>query len=152
MQKKTTWIILAVIVVVLVFGGYLIFHKSPKKTNISLSSTSSQTVAVNNSVLVTKINSTVGSYLTDPSDNTLYTDGSGATGVTNCPSSCLSAWPAYIDKGSTTDFPINVNVIKRSDNGEMQYTYKGQPLYYFSSDSKGEINGNNVAGFVVAKP
>jgi predicted lipoprotein with Yx(FWY)xxD motif len=163
MQKKNMWIALVVIVIVVV-GGYAIFHKSPKtpttSTYLTPSSNSATTqtggsyrdtssAAVNNAVLVTKTNSNVGSYLADPSDNTLYTDG---TATSNCAGPCLSAWPAYQDKGATTGLPTNVSTVTRSDNGEIQYAYKGLPLYYFGSDSPGQVTGNGVSGFSVAKP
>jgi predicted lipoprotein with Yx(FWY)xxD motif len=54
--------------------------------------------------------------------------------------------------GSTTGLPANISTIKRSDNGQIQYTYKGMPLYYFASDTKGQVTGNAVSGFYVAKP
>jgi predicted lipoprotein with Yx(FWY)xxD motif len=158
MQKKSMAVIGTVIVVViLVVGGYALFHKSPKTTTPSstLSSTAtskSQAAPVNNAVLITKTNTTVGSYLADPKGNTLYTVGSGSTGVSNCTGACLTAWPVYQDKGSTTGLPTNVGTIKRSDNGEIQYTYKGMPLYYFSSDTSGQVTGNGVSGFSVATP
>ena len=66
--------------------------------------------------MVSETNSSVGTYLADTSDNALYTDGSGSTGVSNCTGSCLSAWPAYVDKGSTTGLPTNTGTITRSDN------------------------------------
>lgn len=149
MKNKNIWIVIIVIVVIVV-GGFAIFHKSTKP---AASTNNNNTAAsVNDAFVITKTNSTNGSYLADPSDNTLYTDGSGTTGVTNCTGSCLSAWPAYQDKGSTTDLPAGISTIKRSDNGETQYTYNGMPLYYFSSDTKGQVTGNGVSGFTVAKP
>lgn len=157
MQKKNLWIIGVIIVVVVAVGGYLIFHKSPAKTVSNNTTTNNHpniptSTNVNNSVLITKTNSSVGSYLADPSGNTLYTIGSGATGVNNCTGSCLTAWPVYIDKGSASGLPSNVGTITRSDNGQIQYTYNGMPLYYFTSDTKGQVNGNGVSGFSVAKP
>jgi predicted lipoprotein with Yx(FWY)xxD motif len=157
MRKKNIWIALVVVVIVVV-GGYAIFHKPPKKTEFIYtkpSSTSSATAQgsyrdnSSTAVIVTKTNSSVGSYLADPSDNTLYTDG---TATSNCADSCLSAWPAYQDKGATTGLPTNVSTVTRSDNGQIQYTYKGLPLYYFGSDSPGQVTGNGVSGFTVAKP
>jgi len=150
LKSKNIWIVIIVIVVIVV-GGFAVFHKSPKPTTTG-SSTKSTVTAVNNSVVITKTNASDGSYLADPSSNTLYTDGSGTTGVTNCTGSCLSAWPAYQDKGATTGLPAGISTIKRSDNGEIQYTYNGLPLYYFSSDTKGQVTGNGVSGFTVAKP
>jgi predicted lipoprotein with Yx(FWY)xxD motif len=155
MQKRSMWILVVIVVIVAAAIGYAAFHKSPKpKTTTTTTGSTSQTqaTAVNNAVVITKSSSSVGSYLADPNGNTLYTIGSGSTGVTGCTGSCLTAWPVYQDKGSTTGLPANVGTIKRSDNGEVQYTYKNMPLYYFSSDSQGEVTGNGISGFYVAKP
>ena len=159
MDKKNTWIISIIVLVIVVVGGYLLLHK-PKSTapayttSTTSTSTNSPSTAgeVNNAVLKTKSNSTVGSYLTDPNGDTLYTVDTGVAGVSACNSSCLNAWPAYQDKGSTSGLPENVTTIKRADNGEIQYMYKGMPLYFFSSDTTGQVSGNGVAGFSVAKP
>jgi predicted lipoprotein with Yx(FWY)xxD motif len=165
MKKVLLYLGSIIIVLAVILGGYKLLYKSnkaaPATANSSYSSTTSTssssntsatTPAVNNAVLVTKTNSTIGNYLADPNGNTLYTDGSGDAGVTNCSSSCLSAWPVYQDKGATTGLPANVSTIKRSDNGQIQYTYKGAPLYYFTSDTSGQVTGNGVSGFYVAKP
>jgi predicted lipoprotein with Yx(FWY)xxD motif len=157
MQKKSTWII-ALVIVIVVVGGFFIFHSSKTTPDTSSKSTSSPSAIaaaksmVDNKVVTTKTSTTNGNYLTDPSDNTLYTDGAGTTGVTNCTGECLTAWPPYIDKGATTGLPTNVSTIKRSDTGQIQYTYKDMPLYYFSSDTKGEATGNGISGFYLAKP
>lgn len=164
MQKKIIWVVIVVVVVV---GGALVFaHKSPKKaatnsnTGSSYSSSSSYSgtstgtnPAVNNSVLTTKTASSVGQYLADTSGKTLYTYADDAGGTSYCTGSCLASWPAYVDGGATTGLPTNVTVITRSDNGKQQYTYKGKPLYYFAGDtSAGQVTGNGVGGFSVAKP
>lgn len=152
MKKNTSLVVALVVVIVLAIGGYAIFHKSPKPATNSNTTSKTSTATVNNAVLTTKTDSALGNYLADPSGNPLYTDGSGSTGVSNCSASCLTAWPVYQDKGSTTGLPANVGTIKRSDNGEVQYTYNGMPLYYFSSDSPGHVTGNGVSGFKIAQP
>jgi len=162
-MKKNTWALVGVIIlIVLVIGGLAIFHKSSKTSSYSApaatpaatgnSSRSQAAAAVNNAVLTTKSNSNFSGYLADPSGNTLYTYGADSSGTSNCTGSCISTWPAYQDKGATTGLPTNVGTIKRSDNGETQYTYKGKPLYTFSSDSKGQVTGDGVNNFNVAKP
>ena len=158
MQKKNMWLVTAVVIIVVIVGGYAIFHKSSKKTpsatsSSTTSSSTSQTppAAVNNAVLVTKSSTGAGTYLADPNGNTLYTYGGDSSGVSNCTGSCVATWPVYQDKGATTGLPTNVTTIKRTD-GETQYAYKGKPLYYFASDSKGQANGNGVGDFTVAKP
>lgn len=147
--------VIAILVVIVVAGGaYAIFHKSSKPKSSSSSQTASQSnvPAVNNAVLITKTNSSVGQYLADPSGKTLYTYNADTKGVSNCTGSCLTVWPAYVDTGSTTNLPAGVGTIKRTDNGQTQYTYNGLPLYYFVSDSTGQVTGNGVQNFAVAKP
>ena len=156
-MKKTNSIIIAIIVIIiLIGGGYALFHKSskttPAATSSSKSATSSSAPAVNNSVLATKTDSSVGQYLADPSGKALYTYGGDSSGVSNCTGSCLTNWPAYQDKGSTSGLPSGVSTIKRTDNGQVQYTYMGMPLYSFISDSAGQVTGNGVDNFKVAKP
>ena len=147
-------VIIAVIAAIIVIGGgYLIFHKSPKTTPATTTSTTtSNAPAVNNAVLITKTNSSVGQYLADPSGKTLYTYGGDSSGASTVTGSLLASWPAYVDKGSTTNLPTGVSTIKRTDNGQIQFAYMGLPLYYFVSDSTGQVTGNGVANFQVAKP
>lgn len=145
MKKYAVPIVIAIIIIV--GGGYLIFHKSNNNSN-----TSNNAPAVNNAVVITKTSSSVGQYLADPKGNALYTYNADSSGVSNCKGACLATWPAYIDNGSTANLPSGITVIKRSDNGKMQYAYNGMPLYYFVSDSKGQVTGNNIQNFVVAKP
>jgi len=87
----------------------------------------------------------------EPNGQALYTYAMDTSGVSNCTGSCISTWPAYQDKGSTTNLPAGVGVIKRSDNGEMQYTYNGKPLYTFVNDHNGQATGNGIASFSIAK-
>lgn len=146
---------IAVIAVILIAGGaYAVFHKSSKPASNGNSQSASQNnaPAVNNAVLITKTDSSIGQYLADPNGKALYTYNSDTKGVSNCTGSCLAAWPAYVDKGSATDLPSGVGTITRKDNGQIQYTYNGLPLYYFVSDRPGQVTGNGVQNFSVAKP
>lgn len=153
MNKKASVFIGIVVVVVIVVGGYAIFHKSPKATLSTNSSTQKSTaVAVNNAVLVTKTDSKLGQYLATPSGKPLYTYGGDSADVSNVTGSLLASWPAYVDTGSTTGLPTNVGTIKRTDNGQTQYTYKGLPLYTFVDDSQGQVTGNGVSDFTIATP
>jgi predicted lipoprotein with Yx(FWY)xxD motif len=152
MKKKNSIVIGLVIVVILAVGGYMIFHKSPKAITTTTSSTKNTVPAVNNAVLKTKTNLTLGEYLTNPGNKALYTYGGDTAGVSNCTGSCLATWPAYQDTGSTTNLPKGVSTIKRTDNGQIQYTYNGMPLYFFIGDSVGQVTGNGVSNFHVATP
>jgi predicted lipoprotein with Yx(FWY)xxD motif len=154
MKKSSTILIGIIIVLVLIVGGYAVFHKSPSKPVASNNSSAQNkaTTAVNDSVLITKTNPSLGSYLAEPNGDALYTYNGDTSGVSNCTGSCLASWPAYQDKGSTTSLPTGIGTIKRADNGEIQYTYNGMPLYTFVGDSNGQVTGNGVSNFIVAKP
>lgn len=152
MKKSNSIIIAIVALIVVIGGGYAIFHKSPTPATTTPASKAASAPAVNNSVLTTKTGSSLGQYLAAPSGKALYTYGADTSGVSNCTGSCLAAWPAYQDTNSSTNFPAGVGTIKRTDNGQAQYTYNGMPLYYFASDGSGQPTGNGVSNFTLAKP
>ena len=158
MSKKVIWIVVAV-VVVLAAGAYLLFHNSSdKSSNTASSNTSNASQQASNpstntnpaDVIQTKTASNVGDYLATSDGQALYTYGADTNGVSNCDGSCLAAWPAYAP-GPTNSLPANVTVITRTD-GSKQYAYKGLPLYTFTSDSNGQVTGDGVSNFSVAKP
>lgn len=146
MKINKKWVIIIVIVIAIVIGAIFYLMNMPSTKN------NQSTFTVNNSIVTTKTNSGLGNYLADPNGNTLYTYNSDTTNVSNCISTCLSTWPAYIDTGSTTGLPTGFGTITRQDNGAIQYTYNGMPLYYFASDSNGQVTGNGQSNFKVAIP
>jgi predicted lipoprotein with Yx(FWY)xxD motif len=152
MRKNSSMVIIGIIVVIiLMVGGFAIFHKSPKTTPTNTTTAQTKAAAVNNAILTTKTDPTLGQYLAGP-NGALYTYGGDTSGVSNCSGACLANWPPYQATGSTTNLPAGVTTIKRSDNGETQYAYNGMPLYYFSSDSAGKVTGNGVSNFHIATP
>jgi predicted lipoprotein with Yx(FWY)xxD motif len=157
--------LVVVIVGLIAFIGWYVFHaksdinttlgnaesgqtqlpkQAVKKPAASSTTTASQ-------VVVTKTSPTLGQYLADPSNKALYTYGADTAGVSNCTGSCLTDWPVYSAASAPATLPANVTVITRSD-GTKQYAYKGMPLYLFTSDSAGQVTGNGIANFSVAKP
>lgn len=156
-MKPAKIIGVVIIVIALGAGGYFILHKPATSAAVTNTGTTSQTPDstapdVNNTVLTTKTSASLGKYLTDPSGKPLYTYGADTNSTSNCTGSCLSSWPAYQATASTADLPAGISTIKRSDNGEMQYTYNGMPLYYFASDTGSTPTGDGVANFSLAKP
>ncbi|HSX33547.1 MAG TPA: hypothetical protein VLF91_04380 [Candidatus Saccharimonadales bacterium] len=156
MQKKTLWIVLAVVVVVAAAAAYLVMHKSSSSNgygttaNSSTSKTSNTTAS--GAIINTVSSASLGNYLTSATGAPLYTYGGDKSGVSNCTGSCLYSWPAYEETSSSASLPTNVSTIKRSDDGNMQYTYKGMPLYTFTSDSGSTPTGNGVSDFQLARP
>lgn len=155
-MRKGTW--LAVIVAILVVAGIVYAvtnnssnsYKSPKSSSTSQTSSTNQSTA-SGDIIQTKTASSVGQYLADSSGNPLYTYGADTTGKSNCTGSCLYNWPAYDAGNAPSTLPANVTVITR-DDGSKQYAYKGMPLYTFTSDSSGQVTGDGVENFHIAKP
>ena len=158
-------VLVLVIVGLIAFIGWYVFHTKsdinttlgnaesaqtniPKHTAKKPAPTNTTTAS---QVVMTKTSSTLGQYLADPNNKALYTYGADTTGVSNCSGSCLSSWPIYSAASAPATLPTNVTVITRSD-GTKQYAYKGMPLYTFTSDSAGQVTGNGVSNFNVAKP
>jgi predicted lipoprotein with Yx(FWY)xxD motif len=79
------------------------------------------------------------------------------SGKSACTGSCITKWPALtVPAGTTptagTGATGTLATITRSDNGSLQVTYNGIPLYFYSGDSApGDANGN-YPGWSPAKP
>ena len=92
-------------------------------------------------------NAALGSFLTDTKGMTLYYFKKDAPGKSACYGDCVVKWPLYYrdniapkDGLKAEDF----GSITR-DDGQMQTTYKGMPLYYFFKDAKaGDTAGQGV--------
>jgi predicted lipoprotein with Yx(FWY)xxD motif len=102
----------------------------------------------------------VTNYLTGEDGKTLYLFGKDTadSGKSACGAGpCLDNWPPLVvesldeinaDSGVTG----KVALITR-DDGTMQVTYKGQPLYYYGGDkAAGDTNGAAIPNWSVAKP
>jgi predicted lipoprotein with Yx(FWY)xxD motif len=92
-----------------------------------------------------------GTIITDGATGlTLYyfEDDVKDSGESACSGGCLTAWPALtVEAGETpTGGPgvdaTKLGTITRADNGELQVTYDGLPLYFFQNDkAPGDLNG-----------
>jgi predicted lipoprotein with Yx(FWY)xxD motif len=99
---------------------------------------------------------TLGDILVDSKGMTLYQFAKDQANVSNCSGGCAAAWPPLVvaaGQSPTAGDGVTgkLDVITRQD-GSLQVTYNGLPLYYFASDSKpGDTNGQGVGGvwFVV---
>jgi predicted lipoprotein with Yx(FWY)xxD motif len=92
----------------------------------------------------------VGRVVVDAQGRTLYRFTAEAQGRPVCAGSCVSTWlPATV--GSVSGLPAHVATVKR-DDGALQLTYDGHPLYRYAGDSStADANGEGVGGqwFVV---
>ena len=108
-------------------------------------------------VVLAQVVGSMGTILVAASNgHTLYRFNSDTPGVSNCKGGCTSSWPPLsVPPGSTLVGGASVTgqlgTITR-DDGSLQVTYKGLPLYFFHSDSKpGDTNGN-YTGWSLVKP
>ena len=91
------------------------------------------------------------SYLVGPTGFTLYLFANDAEGVSNCSGECLANWPALtvpegLDPTAVAEAGGTLGLVTR-DDGVLQITYNGLPLYYFVGDAlPGETNGDGVGG------
>jgi predicted lipoprotein with Yx(FWY)xxD motif len=97
-----------------------------------------------------------GNNIMDDKGNTLYFFTRDITGDSKCTGNCLNSWPIfYHEKISVSSGLISSDfgTITR-DDGNKQTTYRGWPLYYFSSDvNPGDTKGEGVNKvWFVAKP
>ncbi|MBI1999027.1 MAG: hypothetical protein HYS74_00015 [Parcubacteria group bacterium] len=78
-------------------------------------------------------------YLTDTRGIALYT-----TTLAKCTGDCLRIWPPYYADVSVSDGD-RVGTVRRTDTGQLQYTWNGQLLYYFNEDKAiGDTKGDRV--------
>ena len=112
--------------------------------------------AMNSTVSVVK-DAKLGPYLVGPDGKTLYMFKKDTAGVSNCSGGCAKIWPALtvatgVMPSASADATGKLATITR-DDGTLQVTYNGMPLYYFSKDvAAGDTNGQGVGNnwFVVA--
>jgi predicted lipoprotein with Yx(FWY)xxD motif len=78
----------------------------------------------------------------------LFTMDVQGSGESACTGGCLEAWPALTVAAGETPTggpgvdPAKLGTITRADNGEIQVTYDGLPLYFFQNDEEpGDLNG-----------
>ena len=85
---------------------------------------------------------------------TLYTFDNDPIDDSVCAGSCINAWPPLLaDEGSMAMAPLSLIT---ATNGNVQWAYKGKPLYFFANDSAaGDVNGDeagNVWHIATKKP
>jgi predicted lipoprotein with Yx(FWY)xxD motif len=97
------------------------------------------------------------SYLTDIGGRPVYlftvdSQGSGtARAVSKCYDTCAQTWPPVITEGQPKPGPqvqaSMLGTMERQD-GKVQVTYNGWPLYYFTKDQpQGQPTGQDIKSF-----
>lgn len=88
-----------------------------------------------------------GNILVDGEGLTLYLFTQDSDGESSCYDQCAENWPPLTVEGDPTageDVTAELGTTER-DDGSMQVTAAGNPLYYFVNDSEpGDANGQGV--------
>lgn len=99
--------------------------------------------------------STMGRFLVDAQGHTLYLWAADKRNDSYCAGACAAVWPPF-EADSTPHALAGVpasalGLIKRND-GEMQVTYMGHPLYYYAADAStpGRTTGQDIDQFGAA--
>jgi predicted lipoprotein with Yx(FWY)xxD motif len=97
-----------------------------------------------------------GPILTGANGLTLYTHAGDSATASTCTGGCATAWPPLTAKAgqpTAADGVTGALGTLTRDDGSVQVTYKGMPLYFWTSDTKpGDVTGDGVGGFSIATP
>jgi predicted lipoprotein with Yx(FWY)xxD motif len=79
------------------------------------------------------------------------------SGKSACTGGCITTWPALtVPAGSKpsagTGAGGKLGTITRSDDGSLQVTYNGLPLYFFSGDQAAGDSNGVYTGWEAVKP
>jgi predicted lipoprotein with Yx(FWY)xxD motif len=90
--------------------------------------------------------SSLGDILVDSAGNTIYLFVPDAQGPSVCYDDCANAWPPLVGEVTAAD-GIDAALLGslERDDGSVQATYNGWPLYYFANDAApGDTNGQGL--------
>ena len=99
------------------------------------------------SATVQLADSDLGSILVDGDGMTLYLFESDTGDTSTCTGDCAATWPPLIAEAPTAGEGVDEALLGTTtrDDGEVQVTYDGHPLYGFASDrSPGDTEGQGV--------
>jgi predicted lipoprotein with Yx(FWY)xxD motif len=91
--------------------------------------------------------SDLGSILVDADGMTLYLLESDGDGTSTCTADCAATWPPLLDEAPVAGDGVDDSLLGTTtrDDGEVQVTYAGHPLYGFASDeAPGDTEGQGV--------
>jgi len=86
--------------------------------------------------------------LVDEHGRTLYAYSHDKTGESKCDGDCANTWPPLVGP-ATAGSGVDAGQLKTAarEDGTMQVTYFGDPLYYFNGDDQpGDVKGAGVGG------
>lgn len=91
----------------------------------------------------------LGPVLVDGDGMTLYLFDNDSEGESACYDSCAETWPPLVGGEATATGDVDPSLLGtvERDDGSIQVTYAGYPLYLYAADSApGDVNGQGVGG------
>jgi len=133
---------------------------SPSPAPAASAAASASAPAAGGPVIMTATVGSNGTLVVASSNGmTLYTfDKDVANGGTSaCTGGCIAKWPALtVPAGSTPTAASGITgklgTITRADDGTLQVTYNGKPLYFFSGDKAAGDSNGIYTGWSAVKP
>jgi predicted lipoprotein with Yx(FWY)xxD motif len=123
-------------------GGGGAYGAAPKATN---------TPAASGAVSIKTAKGEPGTFLVDSSGRAPYLFEADKSSTSTCNGACAAAWPPLTTTGApTAGTGVKASLLGTSkrDDGKMEVTYDGHPLYYFANDTApGDIKGQGVDAF-----
>ena len=123
-------------------GGGGAYGAAPKAT---------ATAAASGAVSIKTAKGKPGTFLVDSSGRSLYLFEADKSDTSTCTGACAAAWPPLTTTGApTAGTGVKASLLGTSkrDDGKMEVTYNGHPLYYFANDTApGDLKGQGVDAF-----
>jgi predicted lipoprotein with Yx(FWY)xxD motif len=125
---------------------------------VGAGSPSAQASASSTAVVGVAESADVGEHLVDAEGRTLYIFLNDSPGTSACSDDCAASWPpASVDEGQDPaggdGVTGEISTLER-DDGTLQLTIEGWPLYLYAADTApGDTTGEGVGGvWFVARP
>ena len=109
---------------------------------------SGEGIAIKPAALELASDSKLGKFLADSNGISLYTYSKDTKDTSTCYGKCEQNWPPLLETGAPTlgdgvDMSLIGSTVRQ--DGSVQVTYNGMPLYYYAADKKsGDLNGEGV--------
>jgi predicted lipoprotein with Yx(FWY)xxD motif len=91
-----------------------------------------------------------GPILFDSSNQAIYLFDKETSATSQCYGACAEAWPPVLTEGEPrAGNGVDAKLLSTTerDDGSVQVTYNGHPLYYYVDDPRGEVLCHNVEEF-----
>ena len=91
-----------------------------------------------------------GPILFNAEQQAIYLFDKESSSTSECYGECAAAWPPVLTEGEPeAGDGVDAKLLGTTerDDGALQVTYKGQPLYYYAHEGPGEVLCHNVSEF-----